>query len=336
MEKTNRLRKLITSKEFTLVVLLAVIVIFFGVVSPNNSFLKSRNIRSIFDSMTLYTLFAVGGGLVIISGKIDLSPGYVGAVTGVLLAKLLSVGMPWYLVVVLCLLVGVAFGVLNAVLVNKFKIQSFIATLATGTFIAQGLVYLIPAGDTISIKDPAIIWLCTGRLFDFIPITMIISLAIILIFGIVLAKTQFGRSVYLCGGNETAARLAGLKPQKLSYIVFAYSGALGALAGMLYAGRLKSGSLVGTVNYGFPAVTAAILGGISLGGGEGNMLGCFLGLLIINGFNNGLLVMGISTYWQTVASGVLLLITLTIDYFSNRDVKRSKTSANGSGEDGTK
>lgn len=328
MEKSNRLRKLLTSKEFTLVVLLAAIVVFFGITSPSNSFLKARNIRSILDSMTLYTLFAVGGGLVIISGKIDLSPSYVGAVTGVMLAKLLSVGMPWYIVVILCLFVGVAFGILNAVLINEFKIQSFIATLTTGTFIAQGLVYIIPAGDTISIDDPAIVWVGTGRIFDFVPITMIISLAIILIFGIVLAKTKFGRSVYLIGGNESAARLAGLKPKKLSYIIFAYSGALGALAGILYAGRLKSGSLVGTVNYGFPAVTAAILGGISLGGGKGNMLGCFLGLLIINGFNNGLLVMGVSKYWQTVASGVLLLIALTLDYFSSRNGKKIKTPAN--------
>lgn len=319
METRNKLRRLVASKEFTLVVLLAAIIVFFGVLSPNHSFLKARNIRSILDSMTLYTLFAVGGGLVIISGKIDLSPGYVGAAAGVLLAKLLSIGLPWYVAMVICLLFGVVFGLINAVLVNKFRIQSFIATLTTGTFIAQGLVYIIPAGETISIKDPFVVWLCTGRLFNFVPITMILSLSIILIFGIILATSEFGRSVYLCGSNENAARLAGLKPKKISYIVFAFSGALGALAGMLYAGRLKSGSLVGTVNYGFPAVTAAILGGISLGGGEGNMLGCFLGLLIINGFNNGLLVMGVSTYWQTVASGVLLLITLTLDYFSNKD-----------------
>jgi ribose/xylose/arabinose/galactoside ABC-type transport system permease subunit len=325
MEKANRLKKILTSKEFTLFILLVVIVVFFGVVSPNGSFLKTRNIRSILDSMTVYTLFAVGGSLVIISGKIDLSPSYVGAACGVLLAKLLFDGVPWYLVVPLCLLFGVAFGVLNAVLINEFNIQSFIATLTTGTFIAQGLVYLIPAGETYQIKDPVVIWYSTGKIFGFVPITMMISIVIILIFGIVLAKTRFGRSVYLIGGNANAARLAGLKPKRLSYIIFAYSGALGALAGMLYAGRLKSGSLVGTVDYGFPAVTAAILGGVSLGGGTGNMLGCFLGLLIINGFNNGLLVMGVKPYWQTVASGVLLLIALTLDYFSTRE-RKSKTS----------
>ncbi|NLV51215.1 MAG: ABC transporter permease [Clostridiales bacterium] len=327
MEKSNRLKKILASKEFSLFILLVIVVAFYGVASPNGSFLKTRNIRSILDSMTIYTLFAVGGGLVIISGKIDLSPSYVGAVCGVLLAKLLDQGLPWYLVVPICLAVGAAFGLLNAVLINEFNIQSFIATLTTGTFIAQGLVYLIPAGVTYQIKDPVVIWYSTGKIFGFIPITMVISILIIVIFGIVLAKTKFGRSVYLIGGNANAARLAGLKPKKLSYIIFAYSGALGALAGMLYAGRLKSGSLVGTVSYGFPAVTAAILGGISLGGGTGNMLGCFLGLLIINSFNNGLMLMGLKPYWQTVASGVLLLIALTIDYFSTRERKIKLTGS---------
>ncbi|NLT40826.1 MAG: ABC transporter permease [Clostridiales bacterium] len=330
MENTNRLRKILTSKEFTLFVTLVAIVLLFGSISPNGAFLKPRNIRSILDSMTIYTLFAVGGALVIISGNIDLSPSYVGAACGVLLAKLLNDGVPWYLVVPICLLMGAAFGVLNAVLINEFKIQSFIATLTTGTFIAKGLVYLIPDGVTYQIKDPVVVWYSTGKIFGFVPITMIISIAIIVIFGIVLAKTRFGRSVYLIGGNANAARLAGLKPKKLSYIIFACSGALGALAGMLYAGRLKSGSLVGTVDYGFPAVTAVILGGVSLGGGTGNMLGCFLGLLIINGFNNGLLVMGVKPYWQDVASGVLLLVALTIDYFSTRERKiRTTLSSKG-------
>jgi len=214
MENTNRLRKILTSKEFTLFVTLVAIVLLFGSITPNGAFLKPRNIRSILDSMTIYTLFAVGGALVIISGNIDLSPSYVGAACGVLLAKLLNDGVPWYLVVPICLLMGAAFGVLNAVLINEFKIQSFIATLTTGTFIAKGLVYLIPDGVTYQIKDPVVVWYSTGKIFGFVPITMIISIAIIVIFGIVLAKTRFGRSVYLIGGNANAARLAGLKPKK--------------------------------------------------------------------------------------------------------------------------
>ena len=323
MEKTNRARKFITSKIFTLLVLLAVIVIFFWALSPKHSFLSLNNIKNILNAMVLYTLFAIAEGMLIIFGEIDLSPGYIGTAAGVMLAALLAfTGIPWFIVVILCLLLGIVFGLFNALLINELGFQGFIATLATGSFIARGVAYIMVSGKTVNIKDPAIVWIGTGKIGDFVPFTIIISLVAILIYGIILAKTKFGRSIYLCGGNRQAARLAGLNPKRLSYILFANSGMLGALAGILYAGRLKVGNLTGTSTYAFPAITAAILGGISFGGGSGGMLGCFLGLLIINGFNNGLTVLGVTPYWQNVASGLLLLLALTFDYFSNKNAKK--------------
>jgi len=327
MEKTSKAAKFLKSKLFTLIVLLAVIVIFFTVASKNGSFLSINNIKNILNAMVLYTLFAVAEGMLIVFGELDLSPGYVGTAAGVMLAALLAfTSIPWFIVVILCLLLGVAFGLLNALLVNEFGFQAFIATLATGQFIARGVAYIMVSGKTVNIKDPAIVWIGTGKIGNFLPFTIIIALLVILIYGIVLAKTQFGRSVYLCGGNRNAARLAGLNPRRLSYILFANSGALGALAGMLYAGRLKVGNLTGTNNYAFSAITAAILGGISFGGGSGGMLGCFLGLVIINGFSNGLTVLGVTPYWQNVANGVLLLLALTFDYFTTKNAKKVKKS----------
>ncbi|SHI04565.1 ribose transport system permease protein [Sporobacter termitidis DSM 10068] len=325
METTSKASKFLKSKLFTLLILLAVIVIFFWAFSPNHSFLKPSNIKNILNSMVLYTLFAVAEGMLIIFGEIDLSPGYVGTAAGVLMAALLAgTGIPWFIVLILCLLLGIAFGIANALLINELGFQGFIATLATGSFIARGLAYIMVGGKTINIKDEAIVWIGTGKIGDFIPFTIIISLVAILIYGIILAKTKFGRSIYLCGGNKQAARLAGLNPRKLSYILFANSGALGALAGILYAGRLKVGNLNGTNTYAFPAITAAILGGISFGGGSGGMLGCFLGLVIMNGFNNGLTVLGVTPYWQNVASGVLLLFALTLDYIGTRNATKVK------------
>ncbi len=324
MEK-SKIRKFLTSKIFTLIILFAVIVLFFTFASKNFSYLKPSNIRNILNSMVLYILFAVAEGLLIISGELDFSPGYVGAVAGVILAGLLlNTGLPWFFVALACLIFGAVFGLINAVLVNELGFQSFIATLATGSFIAKGLAFIIADGKTIGIDDPTIVWFGTGKIFGEVPVTITISLLAIIIYGIILAKTKFGRSIYLCGGNRNAARLAGLNPKKISYILFANSGALGALAGILYAGRLKVGDLTGTSSYALPAITAAILGGISFGGGSGGMLGCFFGLLIINGFNNGLTVTGVSPYWQQVASGLLLLLALTLDYISNRNAKRVK------------
>jgi ribose/xylose/arabinose/galactoside ABC-type transport system permease subunit len=307
-----------------LLVLLVLVVAFFWIFSKNHSYLGIRNITSILNSMVLYMLFVVAVALVIISGEIDLSPGYIGTAAGAMMATLLAnTNIPWFFVIILCLMFGCAFGILNAVLINKFGFQAFIATLATGSFIAKGLSYIIAEGKSIAIKDPVIVWVGTEKIGDIVPYAVIISLVVVLIYGIVLSKTKFGRSVYLCGGNKQAARLAGLNPNKLSYILFANSGMLGALAGMIYDARLKSGNLDGTNSYAFPAVTAAILGGVAFGGGSGNMLGCFLGLLIINGFNNGLTILSVSPFWQSVASGLLLLLALTLDYFSKRRAKKA-------------
>jgi ribose/xylose/arabinose/galactoside ABC-type transport system permease subunit len=141
---------------------------------------------------------------------------------------------------------------------------------------------------------------------------------VIITYGIILSKTKFGRSVYLCGGNKQASRLAGLNPKMLSYIVFANSGMLGALAGILRAARIKTGDLDGTSALAFPTVTAVIFGGITLGGGSGGMLGCFLGLLVLAGFRNGLQIMRYSPYWVDVAEGAILLFALSIEYISKR------------------
>ena len=321
--------KFFKSKIFILLCFLLLVVFYFWNASTNNSFVSVRNITSILNSMVLYILFAIGVAFVVLLGEFDLSAGYVGTAAGATMAALLAgSAIPWFLVIPVCLLIGIVFGLFNALLVNKFRIQSFIATLAVGSFVARGFSYIVSGGRPINISNPAIEWLGTYRISGVVPVTVVISLALIIVYGIILSKTKFGRSIYLCGGNREAARLAGLNPKRLSYILFANSGMLGALAGVLFAARLKSGNLDGTNDYSFPAVTAVIFGGISLGGGTGNMLGCFLGLLIINSFNNGLVIMRVSPYWQGVASGVLLLFALTLDYVLNLYSKKVRIPKN--------
>ncbi len=314
----------IKSKTFTLIVLLVVVVVFFQVTSPGSSFLSPANIKNILDSMVIYILFAIGSGMLIISGYIDLSPGFIGVFAGIMVGSLLGNGIPWYISAVLTIAAGALFGLFNAFLVDVLRIQAFIATLATGSFIAKGIAMIITDGKVLNITDPTIVWIGTGKLPGGIPVAIVISLVLIIVFGIILAKTKFGRTIYLCGGNVTAAKFAGLNPRKLTYILFAINGALGALAGVIYSGRMLIANFTSTSNYTFPAITAAILGGISFGGGSGGMLGCFLGLLIINSFNNGLTLLGVTPYWQSVFSGVLLLLALTFDYISIRNRMRIK------------
>ena len=322
MEKTTKTSKFLKSKIFTLILLLAAIVVFFAI-ATKGSFLKPLNIRNILNSMVLVSLLAIGEGMLIIAGNIDLSAGAVGTLAGVLLSFLLTtLGLPWPVAVIGCLVSGAVCGLINAFLINELAFQPFIATLAMSS-VAEGLTYVICGALAIPVKDKVITYVGTGRIFGQIPVSIIISLLALIIYGLILAKTKFGRTIYLCGGNRNAARLAGLNPKKLSYILFMNGGALAALAGGLLAARLKSGTPAGIKTMQFSGITAAILGGISFGGGSGGMLGCFIGLLIINGFNNGLTVMGIDPYWQTVASGLLLIIALLFDFFSIRSAARA-------------
>ena len=323
MESYRAIKKFLKTKTFTLLAILILIIAFFWFFSPNHSYLGLKNITNILNSMVLYIMFAVAVSMPIIFGEFDLSPGYIGTAAGATMATLFfETSIPWFVIVMICLLLGIAFGLINAALINEFRIQSFIVTLAVGSLIARGFSYIVPSGRPLYFEDPVMIWVGTYRIGGLIPVTVIISVLVIVIYGIILAKSKFGRSLYLCGGGRQAARLAGLKPKKISYIIFANSGMLGALGGILFVARTKTGDLIGTNNYSFPAVTACIFGGISFGGGSGSMVGCFLGLLIINGFNNGLTIMRVTSYWQDVASGILLLIALTIDYLSARRALR--------------
>jgi len=336
MHIPDSVARFIKSRTFLLTVLLVLMTAFFWYFSPNNSYLRINNIVRILNSMVLYIPLAVAVSFPILLGEFDLSPGFIGTAAGATLATILyETNIPWFIAVIACLLLGIVFGLINAMLINKFLIQSFIATLAVGSFIARGISLIVPSGRTLRIDHPVFDWVGDARMWDTVPVNVIIALIVIIIYGIILAKTNFGRSIYLCGGNRKAARLAGLNPTKLSYIVFANSGMLGALAGLLLAARIKTGNLDGTNAYAFPTVTAAIFGGISFGGGSGNMLGCFLGLLVLSGFQNGLQIMRFSPHWQTIAAGALLLLALSLDYFSKRrtiklEVKKmSRTTEKG-------
>jgi ribose/xylose/arabinose/galactoside ABC-type transport system permease subunit len=310
------LRKFLGTKIFTLLLILLIIVIIFAVFSKG-AFLQWKNIRSIVNNMVVVTFLTVGASLLLISGNIDLSTGAIGTLCGIILSKLLANGIPWPTALIVSLATGAAFGTFNAVLINELRFQAFIATMAVAS-ITQGLTYVVSDAQSIKIKDAAMVALGSKEILGVIPVTIVVALAAFLIYGIILNKTKFGRSIFLIGGNWHAARLSGLHPKKISYILFINSGTLGGLAGILLAARLRTGTVQGIINSQFSGMTAAILGGVSFGGGVGGLGGVFIGLLILNSFNNGTMVIGVTTYWQTVASGLLLFLALTFDWIRAR------------------
>jgi ribose transport system permease protein len=222
-------------------------------------------------------------------------------------------GFPWYAALPICLIFGAAAGTVNAILTNVFRLQPFIATLAMAS-VCQGIGFLLCNGRNISLNDAALNTLGAGRIFSQIPIAIIFLIVFYAIFAFVLNRTTFGRSIYVIGGNPTASHLAGLDPKRISTILYIISGVLAALAGCLLAGRMRSGAPNAITGSEFDAIIAAVLGGVAFTGGRGTLGGCLLGLLIIQCFNNGLNFMGLSSFWQMVAKGLLLIGALLVDY----------------------
>jgi ribose/xylose/arabinose/galactoside ABC-type transport system permease subunit len=308
------MKKLVHSKIFTLLLLLAAVVAVYAVLS-DGQFLAPNNIRNIFRSTIVVSLLTIGAGSLMIAGYIDLSLGGIGTMCAMLAAYLLKIGCPWYLAIAAALVLGGIAGLFNAVIVNEFNFQSFIATLATAA-IMQGFSSIISSGKQIDISDKVIKAIGGAKLFDFIDYALIFTLLCLLVYGLILKRTKFGRSVYLIGGNARASRLAGIRPKRVSYTLFINAGVLSAIAGLLLAARLQSSNTTGITNSQFAGMTAAILGGISFGGGTGGMGGALVGILILSCFNNGMTVIDVPPYWRTVASGMLLLIALIADYVS--------------------
>lgn len=327
------IRPVVTHKVFALVLLYAAMVLMFTIWSAakGNVFLKYSTIRNILNSLVVSSFLTLGAGCLLISGNIDLSQAAIGAFGSMVLASAIKGwGLPWYLGVILALLLCAAFGALNALMVTKFRFPAFIATLAMASM-ARGLMYLFSSigndgglASNINFKDAVINYLGKGAIGP-IPFSVIIMVIFFIIYGLLMSKSRFGMKVMLMGGNPTAATLAGISSTAILYILFINSAVLGGVAGIFNASRLGQGALTALTTNQFTGITAAILGGISFGGGVGGMGGAFVGLLILNTFQIGMGMVGVNPFWVTVFSGVLLLIALAFDFISQTRARKAPT-----------
>lgn len=303
-----------------LVLIIAIVAVFALFTALNRNFLTWTNIVNILVASSLIGLVAVGHTYLIIAGQNDLSPGSLAAFSGVLTALLLSKGVPSIAAIIIVLAAGAAVGLFNAFMVNKIKLEAFIATLVTQA-IVRGFAYIICDGKPVSISDQGFLQIGKAR-FLTIPVSVWLMIIALALFGFILAKTKFGRSVYAIGGSAEAARLAGLNPQKIVTSCFMIIGILTSMGGIVFASRMNAGQPAANVNLEFDAITAVILGGVSFSGGVGNMMGTVLGVFLIQAFNTGLTMSNVQSFWQYVARGALLLFALTTDYI--RKERRNK------------
>ncbi len=300
-----------------LVALLAIVVVF--QILTGNKYFTQMNIINILIAMSVVGLVTIGESFLLITGKVDLSPGSVAAFSGVLVANLLNTGMNMYLAIPIVVISGMAIGVVNALLINKLRLEAFIATLATMS-IFRGLAYIICGGKAVFITNGDYLKLGAGRVVG-VPIPVIIFIVLFIVFMIVLARTRFGRHVYMVGGNASAARLTGINAPKVLIALYMMTSAFAALGGCIMTARMSSGQPMSCEGLEFDAVTAAVLGGVAMSGGVGTLGGALIGLLIMQGFNNGLMMLNVPSFWQTVSRGLLLIAALSFDFVRNRNAK---------------
>lgn len=294
-----------------IICVLLIIGVVLSIMSP--VFLTTNNILSVLLQISNNIFLALGMTLVIILSGIDLSIGSIVAMVGTLtVGFIVTNGFPMWLAIVLGLLIGTACGLFNGIIIANFKVPAFIVTLAMMNM-ARGIAYIYSGGLSTRIMNKEFTSIGTGHLFGIIPLPVVYMIILIVIFIILLNKTKFGTYIYAVGGNRESARLSGVPIKKVEIAVYAISGFLAAFAGLVLCSRMFSGQPAAGTGYEMDAIAACVLGGISMSGGIGRISGTIFGAIVIGIISNGLNLMGVSSFWQLVVKGVIILVAIIID-----------------------
>ncbi|MDB6452979.1 ABC transporter permease [Falsirhodobacter sp. 20TX0035] len=309
VERRFDARRLLHSPLALPLIGLIVVSVLMGFASDN--FFSVSNIFNVLRQVSIVAILAVGMTFVILTGGIDLSVGAVMALAGTIAAGLMvNFGMPGWVGLLAGLGVGVVLGVFNGFLVAWGRMPAIIVTLAT-MGIARGLGLIYSGGYPISGIPSWISWFGVGRI-GIVPVPVIAMVIVYALAWVLLQRTAFGRHVYAIGGNELAAKLSGVKTQRVKLAVYAISGVTAAIAALILTGRLMSGQPNAGVGFELDAIAAVVLGGTAIAGGRGLILGTLIGAILLGILNNGLNLMGINPYMQDVIKGLIILLAIYI------------------------
>lgn len=306
----NRKIWLIARKYATLFIL---VIFLIAMAFLSDRFFTFKNLTNVGRQISLNAILALGMTLVIISGGIDLSVGGVCALGCCVCAKILNSTGSSLLAIAVVLLIGLAVGAFNGFVVSKTGIAPFIVTLSTVSII-RGITLVMTNASPMPISNAAFKFIGQGTLLG-IPFPIYITLILAIITAFVMNKTVFGRYVYAIGGNERSAAVAGIQVKKVKISVYMVSGFLAAFTAIIYTSRLSSG--VPSLGNGFEmdAITAAVIGGASLAGGQGHIWGTMIGAVIIGILNNALNLLNINSYFQDIVKGIVVLLAVLFDFF---------------------
>ncbi|MGH2107041.1 MULTISPECIES: ABC transporter permease [Aerococcus] len=290
---------------------LIVLIIFVSILSP--SFLSLTNLMNLMRQVSTNALIAFGMTFVIITGGIDLSVGSTLALSSAIMAGMIVNGIDPLIAMTVSLIAGFVLGAVNGLLITKGKLVPFIATLATMT-IYRGATLVLTDGKPITGLDETFIFQFMGRGYFFgIPFPIVITLVVFALLFVLLHKMSFGRKTFAIGGNEKASFIAGVKSNKIKIFVYSISGVLASLAGIILTSRLNSAQPTAGESYEMDAIASVVLGGTSMSGGKGRIFGTLIGALIIGTLNNGLNLLGVSTFYQQIVKGIVIIIAVLID-----------------------
>ncbi len=312
----------IISRSFPQILLTIVLIVLIIALSvASEYFFTWINFRNILDQCSVYLILSLGMTFVIASGGIDLSVGSVAGMSGVIMAVLMKAGMPVLPAVILGILSGIISGIANGAIVSMLKINPFITTLATMT-ITRGIALVLTGGVSIYGFAQSFKWWGTGTIGPLNP-PIVISLVFTAIAAVIMGRTLWGKYSLALGSNAEALRRSGVNIKGYRISIYAISGFCAAIAGLIMTARLNSAAPLAGSGYEMDAIAAVVLGGGSLNGGSGSIIGTFIACFTLSVLRNGLTILSIPTYYQQLITGVIILLAIIIAEVRNRREKEA-------------
>lgn len=307
-------------KKFGSFIILAFVIVFFSIMRP--VFLTPGNLTNVLQQVVIYGIVATGVTFVMVSGGTELSVGGQVACNGLLMAAMMNYwNIPVPVAILAGMLVGFLIGCVNGAIAAVLHVTPFVITLCT-MLILNGLALVVTNGYPIYDLPESFLWFGQGWIGP-IPVSVIVLAIVVIVGWFILSKTYFGRKVYALGGNQEAARLAGINTTKMRILVYGLCGFFTSIGTIVMLARTNTASATAGSTYQFDCMTAICLGGITFGGGSGNMINTLTGVMIIGVLANGLILMGVNSNMQQVIKGCLLLFAIAMDAIQKRNTAKA-------------
>lgn len=314
VRKPNRsfVTRIIKAPSFNIFLIMVLMCVVMYIVSP--PFRSMDNILSVARNFSAYAIAGIGVTMVIITGGIDLSIGSIFGFSGVIACMgMAELHLPVFVSILLGLITGLAMGAINGLLIVKINLPPFIATLGMLS-IGRSLCYILTEGYPVTDVEPSFLFLGQGYILN-IPTPIWCMAAVAILFAIFLNKTVTGRRIYAIGGNEEATRISGINTKRIKIGVYALGGLLSSFAGIITAAKLGIGQPTAGNGYELDAIAAVVIGGASLSGGAGTVMGTIFGAAIMGILRNALVLLSIKSHWQQFIIGCVIIIAVTLDQF---------------------